>query len=100
MLVAAELPYDLEMDVEFIQKLGELELNDYADMQLKQMAAAYPKHQELIGLERARFLYATGSSKQADAAVDAIRKDSPFYPQALILKGQVHAARRRFNDAE
>ena len=100
MLVAAELPYDLEMDVEFIQKLGELELTDYADMQLRQMAAAYPKHQELIGLERARFLYATGSSKQADAAVDAIRKDSPFYPQALILKGQVHAARRRFNDAE
>ncbi|MBQ2336926.1 MAG: hypothetical protein II381_11465, partial [Victivallales bacterium] len=71
MLAAAELPYDLEMDVEFIQKLGELELNDYADMQLRQMAAAYPKHQELIGLERARFLYATGSSKQADAAVDA-----------------------------
>ena len=100
MLAAAELPYDLEMDVEFIQKLGELELTDYADMQLRQMAAAYPKHQELIGLERARFLYATGSSKQADAAVDAIRKDSPFYPQALILKGQVHAARRRFNDAE
>ena len=100
MLVAAELPYDLEMDVEFIQKLGELELTDYADMQLRQMAAAYPKHQELISLERARFLYATGSSKQADAAVDAIRKDSPFYPQALILKGQVHAARRRFNDAE
>ena len=100
MLAAAELPYDLEMHVEFIQKLGELELNDYADMQLRQMAAAYPKHQELIGLERARFLYATGSSKQADAAVDAIRKESPFYPQALILKGQVHAARRRFNDAE
>ena len=100
MLAAAELPYYLEMDVEFIQKLGELELTDYEDMQLRQMAAAYPKHQELIGLERARFFYATGSSKQADAVVDAIRKDSPFYPQALILKGQVHAARRRFNDAE
>ena len=100
MLAAAELPYDLELDVEFIQKLGELELNDYADLQLKQMAASYPKQQELIGLERARFFYATGNSKQADAAVAAIRKDSPFYPQALILKGQVHAARRRFNDAE
>ena len=100
MLVAAELPYDLELDVEFIQKLGELEFNDYVDLQLRQMAAAYPKQQELIGLERARFFYATGNSKQADAAVAAIRKDSPFYPQALILKGQVHAARRRFNDAE
>ncbi|MCR4574032.1 MAG: tetratricopeptide repeat protein [Lentisphaeria bacterium] len=99
-LAAAELPYELELDIEFVQKLGELELNDYADMHIKQMAANYPKFQELIGLERARFFYATGSAKQADAAIAAIRKDSPFYPQALILKGQVHAVRRNFAEAE
>ena len=99
-LAAAELPYDLELDIDFVQKLGELEFNDYADMQLKNMAAAYPKHQELIGLERARFFYATGNTKLADTAIATIRKDSPFYPQALILKGQVHAARRRFEEAE
>ena len=99
-LVAAELPYELELDIEFVQKLGELEFNDYADMHISQMAANYPKFKELIGLERARFLYAAGSAKQADTAIAAIRKDSPFYPQALILKGQVHAARRNFAEAE
>ncbi|NLG15554.1 MAG: tetratricopeptide repeat protein [Lentisphaerae bacterium] len=97
---AVDLPYELELDIDFVRKLGELELTDYAEMQLRQMGENYPNFNELVELEKARYYYAVGKSRLADTAIEGIKKTSPFYTEAVLLKAQVAALRRNFQAAE
>ena len=88
------------IDIDFVRKLGELELTDYAEMQLRQMGENYPNFNELVELEKARYYYAVGKSRLADTAIEGIKKTSPSTQKFVLLKAQVAALRRKFQAAE
>lgn len=91
---------DFDYDVEFLRKLGELELNDYVQLQIDQMSKKYPDEKDTLNLEKARLYYNIGRSKDADQALAAIPANSPIANDAILLKAEVAAARKRFPDAD
>lgn len=91
---------DFDYDVEFLRKLGDLELNDYAQLQIDQMSKKYPGEKDTLNLEKARLYYNIGRTKDADQALAAIPANSPIANDATLLKAEVAAARKRFPDAE
>jgi TolA-binding protein len=89
-----------DYDVEFLRKLGGLELNDYAQMQIDQMSKNYPGEKDTLNLEKARLYYNIGRGKDADQALAAIPASSAIANDAVLLKAEVAAARKRFTDAD
>ncbi len=90
---------EFELDLTFLQELSRIEFNDYAEIQLGQMQKKYPDQKDLINLEKARIFYTAGRSKDADAALSAIPKDSALANDVLLLKAQVSAARKKWPEA-
>jgi TolA-binding protein len=90
---------EFELDLTFLQELSRIEFNDYAEMQLGQMQKKYPEQKDLINLEKARIFYTVGRSKDADAALKAIPKNSPLASDVLLLQAQVFAARKQWAES-
>lgn len=103
-MMAAGLPLlgvdEFMLDLEFVRKLGEIEFNDYAQTQLQQMKQKYPQQKEAIALETARLFYALGKTTDADKIIAAFPSKSEFFPDAVILKAEVAAVRKRYTDAD
>lgn len=87
-------------DLRAVRKLAELELNDYAEMQIQQMQQRYPDQKDAINLEKARVFYTIGKSADADAALKTITAQSSYFLDAVLLKAEVAAARKQFDEAE
>jgi len=87
-------------DLRAVRKLAELELNDYAEMQIQQMQQKYPDQKDAINLEKARIFYTIGKSADADAALKTITPQSNYFLDAVLLKAEVAAARKQFAEAE
>ncbi|MBN2451455.1 MAG: tetratricopeptide repeat protein [Lentisphaeria bacterium] len=84
---------EAEVDFDVLEGLNRLEFYDYAQMLLEQMESRHRDRLEEVLIEKARTFYACGKSKQADEALAQVKPSSPFYPNALILKAEVAAAR-------
>ncbi|MGI6356070.1 MAG: tetratricopeptide repeat protein [Lentisphaeria bacterium] len=87
-------------DLRAVRKLAELELNDYAEMQIQQMQQRYPDQKDAINLEKARVYYTIGRSADADAALKTITAKSNYFLDAVLLKAEVAAARKQFDEAD
>ena len=91
---------EFDLDLDFLRELSRIEFNDYAELQLSQMLKKYPDKKDIINLEKARVFYSLGRSREADAALAAIPKNSPLANDVLLLKAQVFAARRNWAEAD
>lgn len=99
-LVAGPLLADeFDIDMALLDQLNEIEMYEYSRLQVSLMEARYPDRADKILLEKARTLYLTGKSKDADAAVQAIKPGSPVYNDALLLVGEMSARRNQLDRA-
>ena len=91
---------EFDLDLDFLRELSRIEFNDYAELKLSQMQKKYPDKKDIINLEKARVFYSLGRSREADAALAAIPKNSPLANDVLLLRAQVFAARRNWVEAD
>jgi TolA-binding protein len=96
---SARAAEEFDIDMMFVNELNERELYDFSAMQLEQMLQKYPQKKDAVLVEAARTYYASGKSKQADAALAQIKPDSDSYLEALMLSGEVAAARKKNDQA-
>ena len=99
-LQSVEAIDEFDLDLDFLRELSRIEFNDYAELQLAQMQKKYPDKKDIINLEKARVFYSLGRSREADAALAAIPKDSALRNDVFLLKAQVFAARRNWAEAD
>lgn len=78
----------LEYDLRLLAELNERELYDYSLLQVDKMLQLYPKDRDQILVAKARACYAARKSKDAEAAIAQVAKNSPYYPDAMLLVGE------------
>ena len=89
----------LVIDLRLLDELNERELFDYSTLHVDKMLRLYPQAKDQILVAKARTLYASHKSKDAAAVVAQIPKNSPFYPEAMLLKGEASARVRKYDEA-
>ena len=89
----------LETDLLLLDELNSRELFDYSLLHLDRMAALYPKERDRLLLARARTCFAARKTKDAETALAGIPKDSPLYPEAMLVLGETSFRTGKFPEA-
>ncbi|MDX9980606.1 MAG: hypothetical protein RBU25_11335, partial [Lentisphaeria bacterium] len=89
----------LETDLLLLEELNSRELFDYSLLHLDKMAALYPKERDRLLLARARTCFAARKTKDAETAIAGIPKDSPVYPEAMLVLGETSFRTGKFPEA-
>ncbi len=78
----------LDYDLRLLDELNARELYDYSLLQVERMLQLYPQDRDQILVAKARTCFAARKSKDAEAAIAQVGKNSPFYPDAMLLVGE------------
>jgi TolA-binding protein len=89
----------MELDFRLLRELNERELFDYSSLLVEQMLARYPQARDRVLVAKAQTLYAARKSKDAEAAIAQIPKNSPVYPEAMLLMGEASCRRGKYDEA-
>ena len=89
----------LDLDLDLLDALNERKLFEYSRLHVDKMLRLYPEAKDRVLLAKARTLYAARASAEAADVIKQIPKDSPHFPEAMLLVGEASARVRNYDAA-